>query len=182
KASTPTPHGYAGKCGWVEPDGEEPSIHARLLGHQPGADTLARFRECFSQAHRDGLDQPVRQARTAGQAGRFETAAAAYRLALERQPGNWVLFNEVALFLTCTLRDPQAGADLAQLALALNPISAALWNTLGDCLFEWGRVAEAGSAYRRAVQLAAGDVRARSNLAWVHERQGDYPAALERIA
>src|SRR5262249_47627958 len=142
KESTPTPHNYAGTCRWVEPDGEEPSIHARLLGHQPGPDTIARFRECFGQKHRDGLEQPVRQARTALQAGRFETAAAAYRQALERQPGNWVLLNEVALFLTFTLRDPKAGADLAKLALGLNPISAELWNTLGDCLFEWGRVAE----------------------------------------
>src|SRR5262249_55946596 len=97
KASTPTPHGYAGKCGWVEPTGEEPRFTARLSGPQPGAAPLARFGECFSRAHREGLAQPVRQARTAGQAGRFETAAAAYRLALERQPGNWVLLNEVAL-------------------------------------------------------------------------------------
>src|SRR5262249_58872831 len=71
---------------------------------------------------------------------------------------------------------------LAQLALGHNRICAELWNTLGDCLFEGGRIAEAGSAYRRAVRLNAGDVRARSNLAWVHERQGDYAAALERIA
>src|SRR5208282_1410463 len=57
-----------------------------------------------------------------------------------------------------------------------------LWNTLGDGLFEWGRTAEAGAAYRRALQFNANDVRARYNLAWVYQRERDGGAALQVLA
>lgn len=170
------------QCQWAEPPGEDESIHARLLSRQPAGETISRFHECFGQAHRDWLQEPVKQARELSRAGRFESAATCYGQALERQPTNWVLMGEAAMFLTFTLRNPKAGADLAKVALGLNPISAELWNTLGDSLFECGRVAEAGAAYRRAVQLGPKDVRARYNLAWVHEREKEYAAALHELA
>src|SRR5262249_5404603 len=42
--------------------------------------------------------------------------------------------------------------------------------------------AEAESAYRKALAVNESDVRARYNLAWVYQRQKDYPAALQVIA
>ena len=94
-----------------------------------------------------------------------------------------MLLNEIANFLTFSLRDPRAGADMAKLALALNPsCSSDLWCTLGDALFEWGRTAEAKSAYLRALKINPGDVRGRFNLAFVHTRQKNYPAALVLLA
>src|SRR5207249_2383481 len=79
--------------------------------------------------------EPLARARECARVGRFELAATFYQQALDRQPGNWVLLNEVAMFLTFSLRDPKAGADLAKVALALNPTcSSDLWNTLGDAL------------------------------------------------
>ena len=102
---------------------------------------------------------------------------------MARQPGNWVLLNEVAQFLIFRLRDVKAGIDLAKVALSLNPTcSSELWNTLGDGLFEYGRDAEARSAYHKALEVNAADVRARYNLAFVHQREKDYPAALAMIA
>ena len=81
------------------------------------------------------------------------------------------------------MRDPKRGADMAKVALALNPtLSAELWNALGDALYEFGRTAEARSAYEKALCVNAADVRARYNLAWVHTRAREYPAALQRIA
>ncbi len=72
---------------------------------------------------------------------------------------------------------------MAKLALSLNPTcSADLWSTLGDGLFEFGRTAEARSAYLRALQINASDVRARYNLAWVYAREKNFPAALDMIA
>ena len=112
--------------------------------------------------------------------GRFELAATFYHEAMKRQPGNWVLLNEISTFLTFSMRDPKAGIDMAKLALALNPTcSAELWNTLGDGLYEFGRTAEARSAYLKALAVNSSDVRSRYNLAWVHTRERDYPAALE---
>jgi Flp pilus assembly protein TadD len=94
-----------------------------------------------------------------------------------------VLLNEIAMFLIFSLRDVKAGIDLARVALELNPsCSAELWNTLGDGLFEYGRLAEARSAYRQALQVSESDVRARYNLAWVHLREKDYAAALSVLA
>jgi tetratricopeptide (TPR) repeat protein len=72
---------------------------------------------------------------------------------------------------------------MAKVALGLNPTcSAELWNALGDALYEFGRTAEARSVYEKAMSVNEADVRARYNLAWVHNREKDYPAALQRIA
>jgi tetratricopeptide (TPR) repeat protein len=72
---------------------------------------------------------------------------------------------------------------MAKVALALNPTcSAELWCTLGDGLYEFGRTAEAKGAYCHAMAVNSSDVRSRYNLAWVHAREKDYPAALQKIA
>src|SRR5262249_30463691 len=82
-----------------------------------------------------------------------------------------------------TRSDPKAGVDMAKVALGLNPTcSAELWNTLGDGLYEFGRTAEARSAYLKALQVNSTDVRARYNLGWVYAREKNYPAALHIIA
>jgi tetratricopeptide (TPR) repeat protein len=168
---------------FVQPPGEEKSIHSRLLGHRIGADTQTRFIERFSAAAQDQLQEPVNRARACVKAGRFELAAAAYNAALQRQPRNWVLLNEVSAFLTFSMRDSRAGIDMAKLALGLNTTcSAELWNTLGDALFEFGRTAEARSAYQKALGVNSTDVRSRFNLAWVHTRERDYHVALASVA
>jgi tetratricopeptide (TPR) repeat protein len=168
---------------WFEAGGDSRGICSRMIGHKVPHEAGVRFYERFSDAAHQRLRDPIEKARTCAKSGRFELAAGFYREALHAQPGNWVLLNEVSEFLTHSLRDPQAGADLAKLALGLNPrCSADLWNALGDALFEWGRTAEARSAYLTALDVNGTDVRARYNLAWVHTREGDYPAALQRIA
>ena len=55
-------------------------------------------------------------------------------------------------------------------------------DTLGDGLYEFGRTAEARSAYRKALEVNSTDVRARYNLAWVFTREKNFPAALGIIA
>jgi tetratricopeptide (TPR) repeat protein len=172
-----------GRCQFVEPTGDERGIHSRLLGKKLGSDTVTRFYEIFGDAHHTWLQEPVAKARACVQAGRFELAATNYREGLQRQPDNWVLLNEISTFLTFQLRDLKAGIDMAKLALGLNPTcSADLWSTLGDGLYEFGRTAEARSAYLKALSVNAADVRSRYNLAWVHNREGDYPRALAMIA
>jgi tetratricopeptide (TPR) repeat protein len=172
-----------GRGRWVEPGDDSSGTHVRLLGRQPALDTVVRFSECFGKGAQERRQGPLNRARECARVGRFEMAAAAYREALAEQPWNWVVLNEVSLFLTFSLRDVKAGIDLARLALALNPsCSAELWNTLGDALFEFGRTTEARSAYEQALRVSDQDVRARYNLAWVHQRQHDHAAALARIA
>src|SRR5262249_49505844 len=169
---------------WVEPpEGEKASIHARLLAHSMAPETVARFQERFGKAAHDWLQEPVQQAREYVKTGRFEAALPAYQQALERQPYNWVLMNEVAHFLTFPLRSPAAGLDMARAALACNPsCSADLWNMLGDSLFALGRVEESRQAFRRALEINADDVPARYNLAFVYIRTREYALALQVIA
>src|SRR5262249_40730329 len=167
----------------LEPHGEAAGIHPRLLTRNLTPPLRLRFQERFSQTARDKLREPLVKARQCTQVGRFELAATYYGQALQEQPRNWVLLNEVSMFLTFSMRDPKAGMDMAKVALGLNPsLSAELWNTLGDALFEFGRTAEARSAYRKALAVNESDVRARFNLAWVHVRENNCPAALQVIA
>jgi tetratricopeptide (TPR) repeat protein len=175
--------GDARRCQYFEPAEEGRGIHSRLLGVKLDSEVWGRFQERFGEADFQRLQGPIQKARACGKAGRFELAAGFYREALALQPRNWVLLCEVSQFLTFSLRDPKAGADMAKVALALNPTcSAELWNALGDALYEFGRTAEARSAYEKALTVNAADVRARYNLAWVAARERDYPAALGRIA
>lgn len=171
------------KLEWLEPSGESKGIHTRLLAHTSTPELRVVFNRMFSeQAHKD-LQEPIMRARECAKVGRFELAATYYREALEKQPRNWVLANEISMFLTFSLRDPKAGSDMAKVALALNPtLSAELWNTLGDSLYEFGRTAEARSAYLKALDVNSTDVRSRYNLAWTYTREKNFPAALEMIA
>src|SRR5438132_13918537 len=93
------------KRSFVEPSGEERGIHSRLLGRRLGADTQTRFLERFSSAAQDRFQEPINQARNCAKAGRFELASAFYNEALQRQPRNWVLLNEISMFLTFSMRD-----------------------------------------------------------------------------
>jgi tetratricopeptide (TPR) repeat protein len=165
---------------WVEPFGGEEGIHSRLLSQRPHQETVGRFQDCFGRVAQDRRLEPLMKARMCAQVGRFEMSADFYRQAIVKQPYNWVLLNEAAMFLIFSLRDVKAGIDLAKVGLAQNPTcSSELWNTLGDGLFEYGRIAEARSAYQRALAINPADVRSRYNLIWVHQREKNFPAALE---
>jgi tetratricopeptide (TPR) repeat protein len=172
-----------GRCQVIEPTSDGGGIHSRLLSKKPSPETVTRFFERFGDQAKQRADEPVQRARACLKSGRFELAANYYREALSVQPRNWVLLNEISMFLTFQLRDPKAGIDMAKAALALNPTcSADLWNTLGDGLYEFGRTTEARSAYLKAQSVNPSDVRSRYNLAWVFARERDFPAALESIA
>jgi len=175
--------GEGPRCQFIEPSGEERGIHSRLLSKKLGSETVTRFYERFDAAAQNRQQDPLHKARACVKVGRFELAANYYNEALELQPRNWVLLNEISMFLTFSMRDPKAGIDMAKLALALNPTcSAELWNTLGDGLYEFGRTAEARSAYEKALTVNDSDVRSRYNLAWVYTRERNYPAALATLA
>jgi tetratricopeptide (TPR) repeat protein len=176
--------GDSGKCEWLHPSAdEERGIHTRLMSRKPAGATFVSFTQKFGKAAFDALEEPITKARGCIQYGRFELAADYYHQALKLQPRNWVLMNEISMFLTYQMRDPKSAIDMAKVALALNPTcSADLWNTLGDALYEFGRTGEARGAYHKAMAINESDVRSRYSLAWVHAREKDYPGALARIA
>jgi tetratricopeptide (TPR) repeat protein len=168
---------------WEEPEEDKPSVYARLLGKGAGQATIACFREQFGKASLARQEEAVKTARELVRSGRLESALSAYRRALERQPLNWMLMNEVAGLLASVSGAPAAGIEMARAALELNPnCSAELWDTLGNGLYACGRLPEARLAYLRALGINPDDVQARYNLAFVHTDAGEYAEALVRIA
>ena len=166
------------RCQWAEPAEDNGRIISRLLGHELAPAVVKCFSERFSKAAHTNMQQPWELARTCVQAGRFEGALSAYYQALERQPLNWLLMNEIAMFLTFTFRQPASGVAMAREALALNRhCSSDLWSTLGDSLFELGRIDDARQAYQRALRIKPTEVRARFNMAWVLVRKGQLRSA-----
>ncbi len=154
-----------------------------FAGSGIGAETAKLFRERFGKAAWEWRQERWNAARANLQHGRVEVALTAYHDALDRHPGNWLLLNEIAWFLTYKLPKPAAGVAMAKAAVELNPAcSAELWNTLGDAYYEWGKPAEARSAYQRALRVNPADVRGRYNLAWVLVLERRYTAALQLIA
>jgi tetratricopeptide (TPR) repeat protein len=158
-------------------------VVSRLVGAGIPDAVCETFRSSFGKEAYQRLVEPVERARNRIEHRRFELASSAYQVALKQMPWNWTLIDEVARYLTFSLRDPAAGLAMSRSALALNPsCSADLWNTLGDSLCMLGRDREALAAFHRALRIRPGDVRARYNLACVHIQRRDHSAALEWIA
>jgi tetratricopeptide (TPR) repeat protein len=176
-------NGYEEKDAWVEPGEDSGQIYSRLLGHRPVPAVVANFQERFTKAAFDRLDAPWHQAKAHGHHLRYEAAADAYRIALERQPYNWMLMGEVANFLNYALREPAAALEMSKAALTLNPAcSAELWNAHGEALYSLGWIEESRPAFLRALEVNPDDVPARLNLAWVYLHQKEHNEALRVLA
>jgi tetratricopeptide (TPR) repeat protein len=168
---------------WAEPEKDSPRIFSRLLGHDLHPDVVATFRRCFDGTTAAELERPAQAAQTLAGQGRYEAAATAYRIALERTPWDWLVILEAANFLTFGLKDSRAGAELARAGLELNPCcSPELWNAYGDALFSLGQIDRSRDAYERALAVNVDDVQARYNLAWVFLHKKEHSEALRVIA
>lgn len=171
------------KCQWLEPAEDDGHIFSRMLGHRIATDTEAIFCERFGKRGFDWRQQPAQMARECRNHGRVEAAATYYRVALERQPKNWMLMDEVARFLTFGFKNPRAGYAMAQAGLRENPTcSADLWTTLGESLVQLGHAEEARRAFLRTLKINGNDVRSRYNLACLLAGEGELDAALKYIA
>jgi tetratricopeptide (TPR) repeat protein len=167
---------------WAAPSEDNGHIYSRMIGISLNSAVVERFQSVFGKSQFEWKREPANAANAGIQDGRFEAAAVAYREALQRQPYNWLLMSQAAKFLMFTLKDAQAGLQLARAALPLNPCSSELWNTLGDGLFLLERIDEARYAFQRALELESEDVRARYNLSFIFEHERNYAAALKIIA
>ena len=153
-----------------------------MLCREAGPEIQRLFRNQFSRAAYNQLNQPVETARKHLTEGRREAALIGYRDALSRQPDNWVLLGEVARFVSAGLHDHEAGLELARRALAINPVSAEMWNTMGDCLVYLDRLDEAERAFLEALRLNPKDAGAEYSLIHILVRNNEPDAALRLIA
>jgi tetratricopeptide (TPR) repeat protein len=153
-----------------------------MLCRDTGPATLSTFRDRFSRTAYDWVNQPLETARAHLKEGREEAALSEYREALARQPDNWVLLAEAARFVSAGLHEHEAALALARRALALNPASAELWSTAGDCLVFLDRLEEAEQSFLEALRLNPRDAGPRYSLVHILMRRQETGAALRMIA
>jgi len=72
-------------------------------------------------------------------------------------------------------REPAKARPFLESATRLNPRSGGAWRLLGECLFALEAIAEAVSAYKRAIKFNPGDAEALSALGCLFDRQGENP-------
>jgi len=158
-------------------------IPARLLlrGGAPGV--RAAFETRFAAAARERADAPIERARREAESGHAREALESFREVIARNPRDWQLIGEAAVFAGTQLRDRAAGLELARAAVELNPwYSPWLWNVLGDCLLSMERPEEAHECYLQAQRIHPRDVQTNLNLAHSWLLLGDPGRSLEAVA
>lgn len=158
-------------------------IHARLLLHGGAPGVRAAFETRFAAAAREQADAPIERARGEVESGHAREALESFRAAIDRNPRDWYLIGEAAVFATTQLRDRAAGLELACAAVELNPwYSPWLWNVLGDCLLSLERPEKAHECYLQAQRIHPRDVQTNLNLAHSWLLCGDPGRSLEAVA
>jgi tetratricopeptide (TPR) repeat protein len=168
----------------LAPEGDdERRVHTRLIGRTVGERARDVLRRRFAHAVDRERDAPQEEARRHLAAGRRSEALAAYRVMVERNPGDWQMLGEAAEYVGLQMGDHGAGLELARAALERNPwYSAWLWNVLGDCLFYQQRLGDAHEAFRQAERIDPEDPRTNLNLAYTLSAQGEQGSALAALA
>ena len=116
----------------------------------------------------------------------FQSAMACTRSAIEANPTDSSLHNQLAWFLvTCPyapLRDPVEGVKQVQKADELTPGNATICNTLGVAQYRAENWKEAVAAFEKSVQLCGGDSYNWFFLAMAHWQLGEKETARQDFA
>ncbi len=171
-----------GRYQWSEPARDNDLIFTRLITRETDPRVGVRLVEYLGGDEYDKLNAPLERARGAVTAGRIAAARAAFVEALRLQPFNWKIQQEIATFLIDKTKDFEAGRHFVEGGLRNNPISPELWNLLGECELNLGRVAEARIAFEAAIRLNPREARGRGNLAKALLAEGRCEEALTAIA
>ena len=161
-------------------------IHSRLCrGSRQCDPTVSLLQQIFSDA---GL-RSVAGADQQSAAAASNPAASSWRRTFtskrsSSQPRNWVLLNEISIVPDV----PDARSEVRHRHGEGRP--GAQSDLLGGLVEHarrrpvrvWPHGGSHERAYEQAMAVNSSDVRSRYNLAWVHAREKDYPAALQLIA
>jgi len=109
-------------------------------------------------------------------AGRYDEAAAAYRIGLRYLPSSPMILNNLAVVLLKQERFEEAAAQ-AESALAADPSMVLAMNTLGQIYVSQGAIDKGIPLFKAAIEKAPQFAAPYMNLALAFERQGDYGAA-----
>lgn len=199
-AATPAPVGIAGATGASAPTTEPgapilasgaPLVALKPAGDTPrsvvaSADTFAAATAVPKPAGTLKItmeDQPAldsrplfMQALTAQRRGDTNRAKELYARALERDPQNADLYNNIGMLYKSTGELDRA-EDAYRHAVNLNPKLAAAWSNLGVLLSERGRRKEAIGALQQAITVDPTNVGVKVNLALQYHASGLYADA-----
>lgn len=121
-------------------------------------------------------------ARSAVEAQDFGRALVCYEMALGGSPPNWALYAEVARFLMVRLGDMDAALELANKALAENPLAVTAMLTVGQIHAHSNRHADAKQTFEAIVTLDSRNVRAILWLSKCAMAEGDRISALRYVS
>lgn len=167
---------------YLKPDTEEGHLITRLLYKGPSEDLFELVDLLFGEVRQRALRLPVDAARELLRANAFQAARRLYVKALELQPRNWSLAEEVAEHLLLAAENFEDAKALARFGLSLNPYAPNLHRIYAQACFELSDITSAKTALEKCM-LYAGDT-AQSHLleAKILTQSNNFKAALTAIA
>jgi len=126
------------------------------------------------QPSEDTLSEAIRN----HEAGRLQEAEDAYRMILERDPGNADVLNLMGILAHQRKRPDEAG-DLIERAISKNGLVASYHGNLGIVMQSQGRFDDAVRCYQEALALNPDFTEARMNLAIALQSRGNLAGAIE---
>ncbi len=111
---------------------------------------------------------------------RIEDAEQAYREALDANPDDPLVMNNLAYLYTDVLGKPEEALPYAEQAARMMPNNAAVLDTYGWTLFKLDRIAEAERQLLRAIQLDQPSATVRYHLGAIYEHEGRRRDALRQ--
>jgi len=167
---------------YLKPDAEEGHLITRVF-YNGEADGLAPLVNLlFGEVRQRALRLPVDAAREMLRANAFHAARRLYSKAMELQPQNWALAEEVAELLLMASKDFADAKALAEFGLSLNPFAPGLHRIIAEASFEMGDLSGAENALETCLRYAGDTPQARLLEARMRLKSGAHESALLAIA
>ncbi len=167
---------------YFKPDIEDGHLYTRVFQRSPAVDLTDLVADLYGALRYRALTAPVEAARELMRGRLYESSRKLYATALEAQPHNWALMQEIALTFFLMTEEHDEALELAEMGLALNPLSPDLWRVKAEANLALDRIEEAQAAIAKAVSLAPQNVAAQLALARIALRQDHFTQALRAIA
>jgi len=149
---------------------------AGLTAAEPSPSRPGTLKIMMEQRPVADIGQLFQQALAAQRRGDLTGARELYLKALERDPGNADLYNNLGTLYRATAELDRA-EDAYRHAISLNPRLAAAWSNLGVLLDARGRTKEAIAALQQAMTVDPSNADTKVNLALQYHAAGLYPDA-----
>lgn len=175
-------YGNRADISYFKPEREEGHLYTRVFQNAPAVDLREEVSDLYGALRYQALTAPVEAARELMRGRLYGSCRDLYVTALEQQPYNWALIQEIALTFLMMTEEHEEALSLAEMGLALNPLSPDLWRAKADAALALGQVEDAQAAIAKAVTLAPQNVAAQQSLARIALRQGNFGVALHAIA